>query len=210
MIWNWMQQGTGIIEDTVQGGPGSRQTDREYLGRAEAVATRLMLESRLFEEGFLEPLADQFVDLNRQFMTEDREVFILGPNATTDPVTGLPVPATTRQTITGWDLVPNYEARAVGASTRLGRAARQQNLTFLLQAASANPISAAAVNWINFFRQIFREFEIENVNELIQSQPEMERVLSQSGAQRADQVPEMGGQPGGVNELANFLGQGQG
>jgi len=208
MIWNWMQQGTGIIEDTVQGGPGSRQTAREYLGRSEAVATRLMMESRLFEEGFLEPLADQFVDLNRQFMTEDREVFILGPNATTDEITGLPVPATTRQTITGWDLVPNYEARAVGASTRLGRAARQQNLTFLLQAASANPISAAAVNWINFFRQIFREFEIENVNELIQTQPEMQRTLAQTGAQRADQVPEMGGQPGGVNELANFLGQG--
>ena len=208
MIWNWMQQGTGIIEDTVQGGPGSRQTAREYLGRSEAVATRLMMESRLFEEGFLEPLADQFVDLNRQFMTEDREVFILGPNATTDEITGLPVPATTRQTITGWDLVPNYEARAVGASTRLGRAARQQNLTFLLQAASANPISAAAVNWINFFRQIFREFEIENVNELIQSQPEMQRTLAQTGAQRVDQVPEMGGQPGGVNELANFLGQG--
>lgn len=209
MIWNWMQQGTGIIEDTIQGGQGSRQTAREYLGRSEAVSTRLMLESRLFEEGFLEPLANQFVDLNRQFMTEDREVFILGPNAKIDEITGLPVPESSRQTITGWDLVPNYEARAVGASTRLGRAARQQNLTFLLQAASANPISAAAVNWINFFRQIFREFEIENVNELIQSQPEMQRTLAQTGAQRADQVPEVGGAPGGVNELTNFLGQGQ-
>ncbi|MFI5223301.1 MAG: hypothetical protein ACHQX3_03495, partial [Nitrospirales bacterium] len=149
MVWNWMQQGTGIIEDTVQGGPGSRQTAREYIGRAEAVATRLMMESRHFEENFLEPLADSFVDLNRQFMNFSREVFILGPNATTDPVTGLPVPESSRQTITGWDLVPNYEARAVGASTRLGRAARQQNLTFLLQAAAANPIAAAAVNWIN-------------------------------------------------------------
>jgi hypothetical protein len=208
MVWNWMQQGTGIIEDTVQGGPGSRQTAREYIGRAEAVATRLMMESRHFEENFLEPLADSFVDLNRQFMTVSREVFILGPNATTDPVTGLPVPESSRQTITGWDLVPNYEARAVGASTRLGRAARQQNLTFLLQAAAANPIAAAAVNWINFFRTIFREFEIENVNELIQSAPEMQRALAQTGAGRADQVPEVGGAPGGVNELANFLGQG--
>jgi hypothetical protein len=208
-VWQWMQQGTGIIEDTVQGGQGNRQTAREYLGRAEAVATRLMLESRLFEEGFLEPLADTFVDLNRQFMTEDREVFILGPNAKMDSVTGLPIPDTTRQTITGWDLVPNYEAKAVGATTRLGRANRQQNLTFLLQAASANPISAAAVNWINFFRQVFREFEIDNINELIKSEPEMQKVLAQTGAQRADQVPEAGGQPGGVNQLANFLGQGQ-
>ena len=209
MVWAWMQQGTGIIEDTVMGGSGQRQTAREYLGRAEAVATRLMLESRLFEEGFLEPLANTFVDLNRQFLTGEREVFVLGPNAQTDPVTGLPIPESSRQTISGWDLVPNYEAHAIGATTRLGRAARQQNMTFLLQAASANPISAAAVNWINFFRQIFREFEMDNVNELIQSQPEMERVLQQSGAQRADQVPEAGGSPQGINDMANFLGQGQ-
>jgi hypothetical protein len=208
MVWQWMQQGTGIVEDTVMGGQGGRQTAREYLGRAEAVATRLMLESRLFEEGFLEPLANTFVDLNRQFMTSDREVFILGQGSTTDPVTGLPIPESSRQTITGWDLVPNYEARAIGSTTRLGRAARQQNLTFLLQAASANPISAAAVNWINFFRQIFREFEIENVNELLKSEPEMQRALEASGAQRPDQVPEASGSPQGINDMANFLGQG--
>jgi hypothetical protein len=64
------------------------------------------------------------------------------------------------------------------------------------------------VNWINFFRQVFREFEIDNINELIESEPAMKAKLAQTGAQRADQVPEVGGQPGGINELANFLGQG--
>jgi len=208
VVWQWMQQGTGIIEDTVMGGSGERQTAREFIGRSEAVATRLLMESRLFEEHFLEPLANQFVDLNRQFLSLPREVFILGGNAVIDPVTGLPIPETTRQTISGWDLVPNYEAQAIGATTRLGRASRQQNLTFLLQAASANPIAASAVNWINFFRNIFREFEISNVNELINTEPQMQAMLAQSGAQRANQVPEAGGQPGGINEMTNFLGQG--
>lgn len=195
--WRWMQQGSGIIEDTVMGGGSSRQTAREFLGRSEAVATRLLMESRMFEEMFLEPLADAFVDLNRQFLTKGREVLMLGDNAKMDPVTGASIPETTREMIYGWDLVPNYEAKAIGSTTRLARSARQQALIFLIQAVGQNPVAAAATNWINFFRHVFREFEIPNINEILNSQEEMQRMMEmqKSGAPQAEGVP---GQAGAV------------
>ena len=195
-VWRWMQQGIGIIEDTVQGGQGQQQTAREFIGRSEAVATRLLMESRLFEEGFLEPLADAFVDLNRQYMTKDREVFILGPNAMIDPISGEPIPDAERQLVGGWDLVPNYEAHAIGATQQLGKVQRQQNITFLLQSMAANPISASAVNWMNFLRQVFREFEIENVNELIATPQQMQEMMAiQKGGAPGDQQKEIAGSP---------------
>src|SRR5213592_3101134 len=42
LMWQYMQQGSGIVEDIVQGGQGARQTAREFQGRQEAVMTRLM------------------------------------------------------------------------------------------------------------------------------------------------------------------------
>lgn len=212
-VWRWMQQGSGIIEDTVQGGSGQPQTARQYLGRAEAVATRLLMESRLFEETFLEPLADAFVDLNRQFMTSDREVFILGENATTDPNTGEPIPMQNREIVSGWDLVPNYEAHAVGSTQQLGKVQRQQNITFLMQAAGQNPIVASAVNWLGFFRQIFREFDMDNVNELIASPEQMQKMMQmqKGGLQPGQQPAEVAGSPNALltaGALPNQAGAG--
>jgi hypothetical protein len=213
--WRWMQQGSGIIEDTIMGGGGGRQTAREFLGRSEAVATRLMMESRLFEETFLEPLADTFVDLNRQFLEEAREVFILGDNATKDPVTGQPIQMT-RQMVEGWDLVANYEAHAVGSLTRLARSQRQQTLIFLIQAMSQNPQIAAAVNWINFFRDTLREFEIANLNEILNTPEQMQQMM-QAAKGQAQQQPTSTpmGTPynttgGGGTDLSAILSQTEG
>ena len=187
--WRWMQQGSGIVEDTVMGGSGNRQTAREFLGRSEAVATRLLMESRLFEENFLEPLGDTFVDLNRQFLEQGREVFILGQSAEVDPVTNQPVPNMTREMVEGWDLVPNYEAKAIGSITRLSKSQRQQSLTFLIQAMSQNPLVASAVNWINFARQVMYEFEIPNINEMIATPQEMMGKLQAGQAAPTEAVP---------------------
>ena len=177
ILWRWMQQGLGIVEDVVMGGPGTRQTAREFLGRSEAVATRLLRESRSFEEDFLEPLSDIFVDLDRQFLTGPKEVFILGQSAQVDPVTKLPIPTRTREYVDGWDLLPNYEARAVGASTKLGRGMRQKALTFLMQAAGQNPMAMTAINWVTFLRDVFRTFEMDNIDELVNSPSEQEKMM---------------------------------
>lgn len=165
-LWAWMQQGTGIVEDTVMGTAGSRSTAREYLGRQEAALTRLMLEARLAEEGFVEPLANLFRSLDRQYLSLPHEVQILGSAATINPITGLAMPQEP-VTIDLNDLHPEYRARAVGATQQMGKAVRQQNLLAVLQAMSANPVMLQSVNWTAMARQIFQTFDMVNPDELL-------------------------------------------
>jgi len=166
-LWGWIQQGTGNSENETMGtGAGSRSTAREYLGRQEAALTRLMLEARLAEEGFVEPLADLFRALDRQYLTLPHEVQILGSASVINPVTGLPMPQEP-VVIDLSDLHPEYRARAVGATQQLGKGVRQQNLISVMQAMSANPVMLQSVNWSNFARQIFNAFDMPNIDELL-------------------------------------------
>jgi hypothetical protein len=196
----YIQMGTGIVDDAIQGiGEGSdRQTAREFVGRREAAGTRLMLESRLYEETYLEPLGNMMVSLNKQFLEPPREVMVLGDSATVDPDTGAPID-TTHALMDAYDMVPDYMARAMGATSALSRGVRQQNLAQLLQYISTNPQMAGAVNMINFMRQMFREFELPNINELIQKQPALQDALAQAtgGQPNAAAVPTSGQIAGG-------------
>lgn len=168
-----LERGTGIVDDAVAGLSGdSRQTAREFIGRREAAGTRLLLESRLYEETCLEPLANMFMALDRQFLELPVEVVILGDGALIDPVTQQPIPGS-RENLEGFDLVANYAARALGASSALSKGMKQQNLIQLLTAMSS-PLGQQAmgqINALNFFRGIFREFEIPNLNEIFTQAP---------------------------------------
>lgn len=183
-LWGWIQQGTGIVEDTVSGMPSSgRQTAREFMGRQENVLTRLMLEARLAEEAFIEPLANQFVELNKQFLTVPHEVKILGSDATVNPITGYPMPQEPTQ-MGLEDINHNYRARAVGATQMLGRQVRQQNLMALLQTMQVNPVAVQMVNWASFLRQTFEAFDFRNIDELLLTQPNAVNQQAAAGPQK--------------------------
>jgi hypothetical protein len=162
--------GTGIVDDAIAGLEGAdRQTAREFIGRREAAGTRLLLESRLYEECFLERLANMFIALDKQFLEPPIEVLILADSAMFDPVTGAPIMGS-RETLSHYDLVPNYAARAVGATSALSKGMKQQNLIQLLTA-MASPLGQMVmgqINVLNFWRGIFREFEVPNLNEIFQ------------------------------------------
>jgi hypothetical protein len=187
----WIQQGTGIIEDVVAGMPSSgRQTAREFLGRQENVLTRLMLEARLAEEGFVEPLANAFRELDRQYLTFPHEVKILGSSAVINPVTGLPLPQ--EQVKIGLeDLAPEYRARAVGATQMLGKGVRQQNLISVLQALSANPVMLQAINWVAFARKLLDAFDLTG-SDLINQQMTLLNQMSMQQGQGGQGQPEQG------------------
>ena len=198
-LWQWIQQGTGIIEDTVQGAPASRrQTAREFQGRQENVLTRLMLETRLAEEGFVEPLANMFVALNRQFLPVPMQVPILGSDAVVNPITGYPMP----QEPIDFDLEDinhNYKARAVGATQMLGKNAKQQNMLALMQIMGGNPVGAQMVNWASFLKQVFEAFDMRNFDELINQQPTQAGQAGQEQGNPMDKLmapPELGTSPG--------------
>jgi hypothetical protein len=190
MASQFAQMAMGIYDDVNQGGGGdSRQTAREFLGRREAAGTRLNLESMIFERNYLEPLANMFVALDKQFLETPTEVLILGDNSKFDPVTGDPIEAT-REVLDGFDLTPNYAARAYGALSALSKGTMQGNLMQLAQAVSANPQVAGAINMLNFWRGIFKEFEIPNVNEIFQK-ADFQTMINQAN----------GGAPGGLGAV---------
>lgn len=197
-LFEFMQLGTGETESLLgQQGPG-RETARGFLGRQENALTRLAMESRLADEGFVEPLGNAFRRMDRLWLTLPHELKILGSIATTDPITGLPYHPEDRSV--GYDdLEPDYRARAVGASQMIGKSVRQQNLMGLLQMMSANPALMQLVNWGSFARQAFDLFGFSNVEDLLVSKvPAVNQMAQDSGtdpmqiAQMASQGPGSG------------------
>lgn len=166
-LWRWYQQGSGITQDTVMGQMGSsRTTAREFLARQENVSVRLLLESRLIEESFFEPLADMFRQLNKQFLPVPRQVAMIGNDALFNPITGEPIPPE-QLSVELADLNMDYDVRARGATQTMTKSTRQQNLMTLLTALSTNPAMMAMINWQAFARDLFNTFEFANVNELL-------------------------------------------
>jgi hypothetical protein len=189
-----LQLGTGIVDDAVQGiGGDSRQTAREFQGRREAAGTRLLLESRLYEETLLEPKANMFMALDRQFLELPVQVMILGDGATIDPVTHLPIP-NSHETLDGYDLTANYAGRATGSTLALSKGMKQQNLLQLLNALGtpAGQVAMGQINAVNFWRGIFREFEIPNINEIFMQAPMQQLVQQAGGPQGVGGVPTSG------------------
>lgn len=189
-LWQMIQTGTGLQEDTVMGGPGNRQTAREFLGRQENVLTRLMLEARLAEEGVVEPLANGMVDLNKQFLQVPHEIKIIGSVSMVNSVTGLPYP----QDMTSVDLEDlnhNWHAHAIGATQMLGKNVRQQNLMMALQAVSQNPIAIKMVNWAAFFRQFFMALDLTNLDELLVQQVPMINMMADETQMPPEQLAQM-------------------
>lgn len=164
----YIERATAIGDDVGQGlsaGP-DRETAHANANRAAAQNVRLALETLLYERHYLEPKMNMAQRLNRQYLEGPVEVFMLGDNALKDPDTGKPI-VDTRQTLEGYELAFPYTARAIGASSVLSRYMRRNELIPLLQAVSAQPAVAGAVNFVNFLREIFREFDFDNVNEMI-------------------------------------------
>ena len=186
---------SGIVDDAVQGigGDAREQTAREFIGRREAAGNRLLLESRLYEEMYLEPLANMFVALDKQFLEMPIEVLILGDNAVLDPVTQMQIGGT-REHLDDFDLVPNYQARAMGATSGLTKGMRQQNLIQLLTAMGSpmGQMVMGQINQLNFWRGIFREFEIPNLNEIFVTNPMLNQMVTSTGYGNVNMVPTSG------------------
>jgi hypothetical protein len=188
--WRWLQNATGIHEDAVMGAAGpDRETARGFLGRQAAVNTRLLLETRICEQQIIEPLANWFRRLNRKFLTVPMKRHMLGSNAITDPLTGLPLPE--EISVSAYALNQDYNARALGSSQMLPKEQRQQNFLGLLQIVASTPL-AQALNWVTFGRQAFRLFDFPNVDELFLNIPPLQQIAMMMASQQQSAQ----GQPG--------------
>jgi len=181
----WMEQGTGVIRDTIQGmGGPDRETARAFLGRQEAANTRLLMEARLVEKQLLEPIATRFVELNRMFLQFPRQLRILGGDAIFDPITLQPM---VDDSIEVNDLLPDYDARAVGTLSGMSKPERLNSLVTLMQLASTNPMLIQLTNWVALWRSVLRMAEVPNPDELMGTDSAVVQAVQQQMAQVAAQ-----------------------
>lgn len=162
-----MQFGLGTSEEAIglSGPVGSdRQTAREFLGKMENVQRRMVREALHAASTILLPLAEAFRALDSQFLPFPKVLRMLGQNALIDPQTGAPIPPD--QSITLQDVILRYDMRAASAASLIGRSAKQQNTTLLLQALGG-PLQNPLINWQAFYRKVFRDFEENNPDEFI-------------------------------------------
>jgi hypothetical protein len=195
-LWRWIQQGLGQVEDTTMGTAkaGGRQTAREFLGRQENITTRLLLETRIAEEGWIEPLANLFRKLNQQYLTTPHEIRIAGKDAIINSITGEKLEPEDR-TVELEDLYQDYDVRAKGATQMLSKGAQQQNMANLIQMMGTNPAAAQYVNWVAMLRHMFKIFEFSNQEELLNTPEEM---LQMNQAALGVAPPGGGGGPEGA------------
>lgn len=190
-LWRQIQLGTGIFDDVVMGAQGSdRQTAREYLGRKAAVQSRLALESLLAEKCFVEPLANAFHNMNRQWLPTPKMVQILGNDATINPITGRPYPKEP-QLVELHDLNIDYRARAVGASQMLNRDGLASQIERMLVLAASNPMAAQAVSWGGSLKKWIVTLGLDPAEMLNSNDQQAQMAL----------MAMQGGQPGGGGGL---------
>jgi hypothetical protein len=140
----------------------------------------------------LEPNFNYKVAHNKQYLETPTMVKILGDGAEVDPMTNEPI-ATTRTYVTESDMVMDYSAKAMGATSALSKTMRQDRMIALLTALGT-PLGQAAmgsINAVNFFRNVFREFEVPNINEMFMSQEEgvkaqFEKLIAQASGGQGD------------------------
>jgi len=203
-LWQFLQMGSGVQEDTIMGLQGSdRQTAREFIGRREASGTRLMLESVIYDQRYLEPLADMFASMDLQFLEVPREVMILGDSAIMDPITGAKVDDN-RAIIRGEDLVRQYSARALGTTMQISAETKRANDLVVFQTvASAGDAMLASFNLVNFLRQFLTDMGYKNVNELVAQSPQAQEFAAQAGIPGGP-----GGVPSDIGGMASLIGGG--
>jgi hypothetical protein len=182
-LMGFMQQGLGINDD-VAGMPSSdRQSAREAMIRHEEMLKRLATEAKLAEKVIIEPVMETFRDLDKQYLTLPHQRNILGSRAEINEITGLPLPQ--QPTIlTLDDLRQDYNARAVGSSMFISRNQRKMDGMALLQAMQSNPVAVQAVNWTNFFRQLFEMFDFGSPDELlVKNVPAINQLAGANGGE---------------------------
>lgn len=181
----WMEQGTGIIRDAIQGFSGpDRETARGYLGRQNAANVRVLMAARLFERGVVEKLAMRMVMLNRKFLPFPRQLRMIGTAAMFDPLTMRPVPdETTMMSVN--EMLPDYQARAMGSLRGFTKDQNFQKLFSVAQLAQTNPIGLQLTNWVLMFRQLFQEAGVPNPDELLGTDNVVQAAFQQAVAMAA-------------------------
>ena len=194
-LYRFMQLATGMIEESMMGTGGNRQTAREYLGKQEAVLNRVALEAMVCSYEFLEPLANWFHTMNRAWLPLPQQLKIIGGSALINEITGLPYPTEPPAILAG-ELDHDYRARAVGPMMMLTKTSQRADTMQLLQIMQANPVFMQMVNWANFAKKIFSIYDWDSSEMLVSQVPQINQFAAAQGMSPEDFLSMAGGMGG--------------
>lgn len=133
---------------------------------------------------------------------------MIGADAIIDPVTFQPIPPNMIQMGVN-DLLPDYDARGVGALRQTSKQQQQQSMLMLMQTAQTNPVAIQMVNWQVWFRNLFQVFDIPNPDELLNTNDAIQQIMQQQMA-ALNQQTAGGGGGGGNTPTPNLTNAGSG
>lgn len=167
---------------------------------ASASSERFKLQVMMMEEDPMSDLGNQLAELNKQFLDGETWVRITEEDGTT-----------TAAPVTFEDIDAEFDIVSVGTAIEasVNKEIRQAQLVQLVTVAATQP----EVNKLELFREIFKEFELKDVNKLLISNPQILGVpqAAAQGAPAAAPQPPMpspGGlfpQQAGVGSMAQYL-----
>lgn len=190
-----------IIKTDMDVTSGVHNQDRGQAGERRETATtatllssasseRFRMQVLLMEEDSLTDLGTQLAELNKQFLDDETYILITSEDGTINTVP-----------VSFDDIDIDYDVIASGTATdaTVNKEVRKGQLIQLLSTAVNNP----AVNQPELLRQIFKEFDFKNFEDLVIEQPPQmtPEVPTEPDAEAQGLYPQVGG----VGQMGQYL-----
>lgn len=161
---------------------------------SSASSERFRMQILLMEEDSLTDLGRQLAELNKQFLDDDTYIIITSEDGTASTVP-----------VSFEDIDIDYDIMASGTATdaTVNKEVRKGQLIQLMSTAVNNP----AVNQPELLKQIFKEFDFKNFEDLIITQPPVDPNAVDPNAAPTDPnaAPGLYPQQGGVGQMGQYL-----
>lgn len=148
----------------------------------------------LMEEDSLTALGRQLAELNKQFLDDETFILITGDNGKME-----------QQVVNFDDIDIDYDVIASGTATdaTVNKEVRKGQLIQLLNVAINNP----NVNQTELLKQIFKEFDFKNFEDMIQVQPQTPPMGGEvpTETETPEEMEGLYPQMGGVGGMAQYL-----
>jgi hypothetical protein len=159
---------------------------------SSASSERFMLQIMIMDEDPWTELGIQLAELNKQFIDDDTFIMVTGDDGSVTP-----------KSISFDDIDIDYDVIPSGTATdvAVNKEVRQGQLIQLLNIAVQNP----NINQPELLKQIFKEFNFKNFEDLIIEQPQIPKVPTPESEASTSETPQ---QPSSIaQEFDNLMGQ---
>jgi len=139
---------------------------------------RFKMFIRNLELDILQPLLSMCASMVQQYVTDPIEFQVTGENPSIKKWI----------TLQPEELIGTLDFDLVAANYASNRIIRQRNIMALVQIVAGNPVFAPYVNPYETIKELYKAFEIRNVNKLINTPPQVQMMNMQQQKQQIDMM----------------------